>query len=165
MRNEITCIDHFRSVLMSLLDRAKRCLENDDDLQCTALIRSNTGMQQVLGLNVSIDQLADAVRHRVAEHPHSEYVVFLGLVLIRGDGTDATSYTVVRRYSEFRATGGPAAMAILIEGSHRDFGEHAAHICFNRIGEKRFSFSEAMTGEMKTSRTLAGLWPKRRLNS
>jgi hypothetical protein len=166
MKNYITSVEHFRAVLLALLDRAKKNLQEDRDLRYTALLVSNEETQQLFGIGLSIEELATALRQRVAQRPRTEYAAFVGLAYIKNDGKGTTDYSVVRRYDELETVGkGKAEPSILIEGSHRDFGEHAAHVCFKRIGENGFSFGQTCTGPMNRSRAVSGLWPKRRLNS
>jgi hypothetical protein len=154
----ITSVEHFRGVLLGLLERAQKNLCRDDDLFSTAcLVGSETFY--LLTCDLPPPVVNPVLRNAVKERGHKvEYVAYIGLGHL-------THHEGCEHQPKLPKAAGAITMTIFVEGSHPDFGMHAAHVTFTRAAPKEFSFAKPGIATLKGSPMLRDLWPKRKLNS
>jgi len=165
-QNRITSVDQFRHELRAVLERARKNLERDDGLANVALLHGHPGAcKKLLLLNIPSNAVNARLKLEV-QHGNYESVVFVTLAAwaTRGPSDAPTLYRATSSLSDLGIPLDEAKLCVVVEGSHRDFGTHAAHIEFRREGENRFVFGKSDCGPL-TGGVLNDLWPKRKLNS
>lgn len=163
--NRVTSVEQFRDELQGLLQRARKNLERDDGLANVVLLNGREMCRQLMIVGSVPGEIAN--RHLKCEvrQGNYEFVIFIGLA-VTGPGGGADSEMIYRATSSIDDIGPmeKATLCIVVEGSHRDFGCHAAHWEFRRNGERVFSFGMKQAGPLAGG-IVADLWPKRRLNA
>lgn len=165
-KNCITSVEHFRHELRAVLERAKQNLERDDDLANIALLSGASASRHLLVIGATPDVVNAHLKEEV-RHGSYESVVFIALAAVavnRGNDGGRPLYRAAGQAVDFASISDDAQLAIVVEGSHRDFGCHAAHVEFRREAEHRFSFGKSDCGPLSGG-AVADLWPKKKLNS
>lgn len=164
-RNAITSVEHFQSALKDLLHRARKNLERDDWLAETALLYGSSTCRQLLIIGVTAEQTNAHLKNEV-RNGNYETVIFIALAAVHGNVGKEGDTPIYRGTGKMKemASIGDARLAVLVEGTHRDFGAYAAHVEFKREGAGRFVFLTTACGPLKGG-VVGDLWPKRTLNS
>jgi hypothetical protein len=159
-KNRVTSERQFRGELMRLLQRAIANLTRDGDLHAIALMEGYPMCKQIAFINIPAEEGAKRLREETRDGDY-ESVIYITTALVREvEGGEGPLYRYMRSLEEFGGLEG-AARAILIEGAHRQFGTHAAHVTFRPDGVEHFMFGEPHCGPCASPMVLQGLWAAR----
>lgn len=158
-KNRVTSERQFRGELMGLLQRAAANLTRDGDLHAVALMEGQPMCKQIAFVNIPHEEGAKRLREETRDGDY-ELVIYITTALVREIDGSGPVYKCMRSMEEFGGLEG-AARAILIEGAHRQFGTHAAHVTFRPDGAEHFMFGEPHCGRCESPMVLRGLWAPR----
>lgn len=164
-QNRITSVTQFRQELQGLLERARKNLVKDKGLGNVALLSGYPVSKQLLLYDCASELVSARLKSEV-RHASYESVAFIALAAVATKGSD-DGEPLYRPTTSMKDLGVPlteAAWCIVVEGSHRDFGNHATHVEFRQGDDKDFVFGRTGCGALSGG-VLAGLWPKKSLNA